>query len=381
MKWNWQKSTWPNFTYKNRCLDDLEAQFLRWSGIFLGTIKHLKNEDKVALTVEFLSTEAVKTSAIEGEILNRDSVQSSIRRHFGLSSPAKKIPPAEQGIADMMVSLYESFQAPLSHDQLYGWHEMLTKGRGDLRDIGKYRSHPEPMQVISGPVHKPKVHFEAPPSGKMRQEMGAFVRWFNDTAPGGKGSLPALTRSGIAHLYFVSIHPFEDGNGRIGRAISEKALSQALGQATLIALSQTIEAGRKDYYKHLELNNKDTEITDWLVYFANTVLSAQNYTQRLIDFLIEKTKLFEKVRERLSPRQEKVLERMFREGLKGFQGGLSAENYIRITKASRATATRDLQDMVEMGALRKMGVLRYTRYFLNVPDGVTLSQKIPIKIK
>ncbi len=185
-----------------------------------------------------------------------------------------------------------------------------------------------------------KIHFEAPPANRMRREMNAFIRWFNDTTPGGKEFLPALTRSGIAHLYFVSIHPFEDGNGRIGRAIAEKALSQALGQPTLIALSQTIEAGKKSYYKHLELNNQNTEITDWLVYFANIVLKAQSYTQRLIEFLIEKTKLFEKVREQFNQRQEKVLERMFREGLKGFQGGLSAENYIRITKASRATATR-----------------------------------------
>jgi Fic family protein len=224
------------------------------------------------------------------------------------------------------------------------------------------------MQVVSGPVHNPKVHFEAPPSDKMRQEMNAFIRWFNATAPGGKELLPALTRSGIAHLYFVSIHPFEDGNGRIGRAISEKVLSQALGQPTLIALSQTIEADRKDYYKHLKLNNKDTEITDWLVYFAKTVLSAQIFTQRLIDFLIEKSKLFERVKDRLNARQEKVLERIFREGMKAFQGGLSAENYISITKTSRATATRDLQGMVELGVLRKTGELKYTRYFLNVPE-------------
>jgi Fic family protein len=366
MKWNWQKPSWPNFTYKNKGLADFEAQFLHQSGIFYGTLKHVKKEDKATLTVESLSTEAVQTSKIEGEILNRDSVQSSIRRHFGLSGSVKKVSPAEQGIGEMMVNLYEKFRAPLSHNQLFIWHKMLTKGRQDLLDIGKYRSHREPMQVVSGPIHKPKIHFEAPPSQKMFREMTAFVKWFNDTSPGKKNSLPALTRSGIAHLYFVSIHPFEDGNGRIGRAISEKVLSQALDQPTLVALSQTIEASRKEYYKHLELNNKDTEITDWLVYFAETVLAAQNYTQRLINFLIEKTKLLEKVRERLNPRQEKVLERMFREGLKGFQGGLSAENYLRITKASRATATRDLQDLVEMGAFRKTGELKYTRYFLNV---------------
>ncbi len=370
MKWNWQKTGWPNFTYKNKELVDLESRFLRQSGIFLGTIKHIKKEDQTTLTIEFLSTEAVKTSAIEGEILNRDSVQSSIRRHFGLSSPTKKIPPAEQGISEVMMDLYESFQTSLSHNQLYSWHKMLMKGHPDVRDVGKYRSHSEPMQVVSGRIDQPKIHFEAPPSQHMQKEMEGFVRWFNDTAPGGKRLLPALTRAGIAHLYFVSIHPFEDGNGRIARGISEKALSQALGLPTLIALSQTIEAGRKDYYKQLELNNKNLEIADWLIYFANTVLSAQNYTQQLIDFLIEKTKLFENLRERVNPRQQKVLERMFREGLKGFQGGLSAENYISITKTSRATATRDLQEMVEMGALRKSGELRYTRYFLNVPGAV-----------
>ena len=366
MKWNWQKTQWPNFAYKKAALAEREASFLRQSGIFLGTLKHIKKKDQDSLAIEVISTEALKTSEIEGEILNRDSVQSSVRRHFGLSGDTKKTPPAEQGIADMMVDLYRTFATPLTHDQLFAWHKMLTKGRKDLHDIGSYRTHQEPMQIVSGPVHDPNIHFEAPPSKEMRREMDTFIRWFNDTAPEGKTPLPALTRTGIAHLYFACIHPFEDGNGRIGRAIAEKALSQTLGQPTLIALSQTIQGNKKAYYRSLELNNKDMEITDWLTYFADTVLQAQQLTQTLIDFLIEKTKLYERLRGQLNDRQDKALARMFREGPEGFQGGLSAENYISITQAPRATATRDLQDLVEKGALFKTGELRHTRYFLNL---------------
>jgi Fic family protein len=366
MKWNWQKSAWPKFTFKNSYLANFEAEFLRRSGLFQGTLKHVSDEEKSRLTIDFLSTEALKTSEIEGEILRRDSVQSSIRRHFGIDGELRKARPAEQGIADMMVDLYRAFDRPLTHEQLFAWHRMLTQGRRDLGSIGAYRSHAEPMQIVSGPVNDPKIHFQAPPSKKVRSEMATFLKWFNGTAPGGREPLPALTRAGISHLYFESIHPFEDGNGRIGRAIAEKALSQALGQPSLIALSQTIEADRKTYYKNLERSNKDTEITDWLVYFSTTLLSAQNYTQGLVNFIVEKAKLYEKLRGRLNQRQEKVLERMFREGPKGFTGGLSAENYIAIAKTSRATATRDLQDLVAMGVLRRTGERKHTRYHLNV---------------
>jgi Fic family protein len=222
------------------------------------------------------------------------------------------------------------------------------------------------MQVISGPIGNPKIHFEAPPSKAMEKEMNGFVHWFNETAPPGKATLPALTRAGIAHLYFVTIHPFEDGNGRIARALAEKALSQALGQPTLIALSQTIQKNQKSYYEALQRSNRNNEITAWLLYFADTVLQGQDTTQRMIDFLIQKTKLYDRVRGQLNERQEKALARIFREGLEGFKGGLSAENYISITGAARATATRDLQDLVDKGVLIRTGALKSTRYHLNI---------------
>ncbi len=172
--------------------------------------------------------------------------------------------------------------------------------------------------------------------------------------------MPALTRAGIAHLYFESVHPFEDGNGRIGRALAEKALAQNLAQPSLIALAYTIARAQKAYYTALERNNKDNQVTDWLVYFSETVIVAQRNTIKRVEFYVEKTKLYDRLRGQLNPRQEKAVARMFREGFDGFKGGLSAENYISITQASRATATRDLQDFVANGALTRTGELRHT---------------------
>ncbi len=368
MRWNWQHKDWPNFKYKTKDLKALEEQFLHRSGLLFGAYKHINDEEKDLLRVELISTEALKTSEIEGEILNRDSIQSSIRRNFGLTTDNRKAPPAEQGIAEMMVDLYQNYAKPLSNQTLFNWHEMLTLGRRDLKDIGRYRTHAEPMQVVSGPIHRPKVHYEAPPSASMKAEMAAFIDWFKKTGPKGKEPLSALTRAGIAHLWFVSIHPFEDGNGRIGRAVAEKALSECLGQPVLLALSQTIHNKRKAYYSNLEQSNKDNEITDWLLYFAETILEAQEETQIQIDFLIVKARFFDKFRDQLNERQEKVLLRMFMEGPKGFKGGLSGENYVRITGTSRATATRDLTDLVKKGALARTGEFKSTRYNLNIKN-------------
>lgn len=266
----------------------------------------------------------------------------------------------------MMVSLYRRFQEPLSHATLFGWHRMLTTGRRDLKDIGRYRTHAGPMQVVSGPVHAPQVHFEAPPSDRMAAEMDAFIAWFNRTAPNGASPLSALIRAGMAHRYFEYIHPFEDGNGRIGRALAEKALAQCLGQPTLLALADIIGRHKRAYYDALEQANQDNEITGWLEYFALMLLEAQVRTQARIEFLIAKARLYDRLRGQLNARQEKVLARMFREGPDGFTGGLSADNYIRITQTSAATATRDLQDLVQKGALTRVGERRYTRYYLDL---------------
>jgi Fic family protein len=290
-----------------------------------------------------------------------------LRQQFGLGAEAPGVKPAERGVSKMMIDLYQNFAAPLSDKTMFGWHTALLAGDREIKVIGGYRTHADAMQIVSGPIHKRAVHFEAPPSARMPAEMEGFTGWFNDTAPSGKNPLPALTRAALTHLYFVCIHPFEDGNGRIGRALAEKALAQNLGQPSLIALAYTIERKSNDYYAAIERNNKDLEIADWMKYFANTIIEAQNNTIRRVDFYVAKAKFYEKFREQLNERQAKVIARMFREGIDGFKGGLSAENYISISKTSRATATRDLQDLVEKSALTKTGELRYTRYLLVLP--------------
>ena len=197
-------------------------------------------------------------------------------------------------------------------------------------------------------------------------EMERYADWFNKTGPGGAEPLPALTRAGLSHLYFESIHPFEDGNGRLGRALAEKSLAQNIGQPTLISLAFIIEKERKAYYDQLEQHQKTLNVTDWLVWFAEVVLKAQQVTLDRVGFFINKAHFYDRHRDQLNERQAKAIARIFREGPGGFKGGLSADNYLKITGTSRATATRDLQDLVEKGALSRTGERRHTRYWLNL---------------
>ncbi|MDF1659202.1 MAG: Fic family protein [Verrucomicrobiales bacterium] len=361
MKWNWQQAGWGEFSYRDKNLTPLEREFLHQTGLIFGAYRHLSSHERDKLRVELISDEALKTSEIEGEYLNRESLQSSIRKHLGLDTDHRRIPPGEAGIAEFMIHLFSRFDDPLDHETLFHWHKLLMNGRHDLQEIGAYRSDPSPMQIVSGQLHEPKVHFEAPPSDRVTAEMDQFIAWFNESAV---QQLPALTRAGITHSYFESIHPFEDGNGRIGRALSEKALAQSLGQPSLIPLAAEIHRERKRYYGALAAVSKDNEITDWLEYFAQTVLDAVHATHRQVGFLIEKSKLFQRLDGQLNSRQEKCLLRLFEAGPKGFEGGLSAKNYISITQAHRVTATRDLNDLVEKGALTKVGERKSTRYFL-----------------
>ena len=248
-----------------------------------------------------MSTEALTTSEIEGEILDRARVQSSIQRQLGWAADDWRAAPAERGVSEMMVNLYKTFASPLSDDTLFGWHRMLMTGRQNLTDIGRYRTSSEPMQVLSGAMGSPKIHFEAPPSAKVPSEIKQFITWFNRTAPGGPEPSPALTRAGAAHLYFESIHPFEDG---IGRALAEKSLAQSLGQPSLIALCGNDPCA------------------------ARALLCRAGSSQQ-------------------------------KQRNQGFKGGVSAGKYSTITQASPATTTRDLADLTEKGALIREGERRH----------------------
>lgn len=364
MTWNWTLPDWPDFRYDASALEPLEQRFLLSSGEILGAVHHVSPPERDQLRIEVLSDEAMQTSAIEGEILDRRSVQSSLRRHMGLDPGAIPAKPREQGVAEMMVDVYSSFDAPLSDETLFRWHRMLLSHDRRLDTIGAYRDHSDAMQIVSGRHDRPVIHFEAPPSDRVPEEMARYTAWFNRTGPGGGGALPALTRAGLGHLYFESIHPFEDGNGRLGRALAEKSLAQTVGQPTLISLAFTIERERKAYYEGLERHQKTLDVTAWLVWFAGIVLTAQQVTLERVRFFIGKAQFYDRHRDGLNDRQAKVVERLFRAGPEGFTGGQSAENYLAITGTSRATATRDLQDMVEKGVLHRTGERRHTRYWL-----------------
>lgn len=367
MEWNWQQPDWPRFSWSKDRLARAEERFLLGGGVIVGAVSHLDAERRDRLAVDAMGEEAVTSAEIEGEILNRDSVQSSIRRQLGLATDSRRAAPAERGIAEMMVDLYRKFEVPLDGQTLCAWHAMLMHGRRDLSDIGHYRTHAESTRVVSGKVCDPHVHFEAPTSARVPEEMRAFLQWFNETSPSGSRPLPALTRAGTAHLYFESIHPFEDGNGRIGRAICEKALAQSLGMPMLTGLAAAMLARRRSYYNMLEASNKGCEVTEWLAWFAAVALEAQQRTQTHVDFLIDKTRLLDRLRDVLNERQMAVLLRTLREGPRGFQGGLSAGNYVSIAKTSPATARRDLADLVGKGAFTRTGERRHARYHLIIP--------------
>ena len=366
MKWNWQNTDWPNFRYDAASLVPLEQKFLQSAGEVIGAVRHFNEDDSNQLRIELLSDEAVKTSEIEGEFLDRVSVQSSLRRQFGLNADDRQVRPQERGIAEMMADVYRNWEVPLQHEGLFHWHSMLMAGNRYIETIGAYRKHEDAMQIVSGRLDKPTIHFEAPPSRQAAIEMETFITWFNQSRPSGQAPLPALTRAAVGHLYFESIHPFEDGNGRIGRALAEKSLAQNIGQPSLISLAFTIEKSRKSYYSELERHQRTLDITDWVIFFSETILDAQRATLERIDFFIQKAKFYDRFRDRLNERQEKVVARIFKEGTAGFRGGLSAENYISITNTSRATATRDLQQLVEIGVLMRTGGRRHTRYSLSL---------------
>lgn len=362
MPWNWELPDWPNFYYDPISIVELEKQFLLNMGSAIACLKTIDKQEANRFIVEILSTEGLESSRIEGEILDRESLQSSIQRHFGIRTSKKGLADKEARMAGLLCNVYESFDQPLTHEMLFQWHALLFNDSSRISDWGKYRTHVEPMQIVSNRYGSAKIFFEAPPSQKLHQEMSQFIQWFNTKTPE-----PILGKAAIAHIYFESIHPFEDGNGRIGRVLNEKMLSQAVSHPVLIAISKTLENRKKEYYAALETCNRTLNAQSWVEFFAHAVLQAHKESIRLLYFLIAKSKMLTALTEQLNPRQMKVLLRMFAEGPNGFKGGLSAENYITIAKTTRATATRDLADLVAKKALIKTGELRHTRYQLNLP--------------
>ncbi|MFP5076960.1 Fic family protein [Rhizobium sp. YIM 134829] len=367
MSWNWELRDWPSFTWQEERLRDKEQAFIENAAVSVGTLRHLSDTDRAEIVIERLSADALSTSAIEGELLDRDSIQSSLRRQLGLSGTPFRSRPAEAGIAEMMADLYRHPHLPVTEARLFDWHRMIMNGRRDLSAIGSYRRDPEPMQIVSGAYGRQHVHFEAPPSDRVPAEMGQLLDWLRRTAPGAPQALPAITRAGIAHLWFESIHPFEDGNGRVGRALAESVLALAVSSPTFCGLSKVLLRHRKAYYAQLEAASTTLAIDEWLSWVADRALESQEGADQLVSFVLEKARIMDRLRGTLNSRQEKVLLRMFEAGPEGFEGGLSASKYATITGAPPATVTRDLNDLVERGALVRTGERKSTRYHLPVP--------------
>lgn len=366
MLYNWQQPDWPEFQYDLSGIEEALFTLAEKTGRASGLLMGLTADTQLEATIEMMVIEAIKTSAIEGELLSRKDVISSIRKNLGIETGHLTGDKRAQGTATLMLAVRNSFAAPLLEETLFEWHRLIMTGHRHVA-AGQWRTHAEPMQVVSGAVGHEQVHFEAPPSSGVPKEMARFIQWFNETAPGGSKEIrKAAVRSAIAHLYFESIHPFEDGNGRIGRALSEKVLSQGLGRPALLSLSRAIEAKRRDYYEALKESQQSNQITPWVTWFVNMVLEAQTQAEELIDFTLKKTRLFDRIRDQLNDRQIQILRRMLEEGPDGFEGGMNAKKYMTITGASKATATRDLQDLAEKNILVPTGGGRSTHYRINL---------------
>lgn len=367
--YNWQQPDWPNFQYD---LSELHGVLLAISekmGFVSGKLAYLTESLQTEAMINLMVEEAYNTSEIEGEHISRIDIRLSIKNKLGLNP--KNIPVHDtraQGIADLMLDVRNTFQQPLTTEKLFDWHMMLMSGSTNPKlRVGYWRSDEEPMQIVSRRDERWVVHYEAPPSHDIPKEMKRFIRWFNETAPHKHQTIQfAPVRAAIAHLYFESIHPFDDGNGRIGRAIAEKALSQGFGYPVLISLSLAIEADKKAYYAALKTASKSNEITPWIHYFVNLIFQAQVEVEKQINFIFKKTQFLDRLENVLNERQLKVIKRMLQAGIKGFEGGMSAKKYMSVTGTSKATATRDLQHLVDVKALKLIGSGRSVRYELNL---------------
>jgi Fic family protein len=364
--YNWQHKKWPQFEYNLSGVDRPLLDFMIKVGQINGALQALPPATSTDAVVNLLVAEAMKTSEIEGEMLSRKDVMSSVRNNLGLSNIKPVNNKNVTGLSEMLIDVRNTFGAPLTESQLFKWHKLLMRGNKKIK-TGQWRTHKVPMQVVSGSVSNPIIHFEAPPSKSVSKEMQQFIKWFNDTDPHLSTSgvfVHPLVRASIAHLYFESIHPFEDGNGRIGRALVEKVLSQGTGGPIVASVSKLIDINRKEYYKQLQKAQQTLEITNWIEWFVSIILLSQDDADKIIQHTIKKVRFFDSYNELLNERQKKAVNKIFSEGPDGFKGGMNVSKYISITRTSKATATRDLQSLVEMKLFNLIGGGRSTRYEL-----------------
>lgn len=363
MIYNWQFPDWPNFQFDPTLHRDVEREFLIRAAKNKGAEDILTSADQQETILNLLVREALKSSEIEGEMISRVDLVSSVKKKLGLQSHPRIIKDKRSiGIAEALVDSRLTYSNALSETHLWQWHRAILSHSAYI-SLGQWRSHEEPMQIVSGSLTREVVHFEAPPSSEVPREMQQFIKWFNESVTHPLYQNPII-RSAVAHLYFESIHPFEDGNGRIGRILAEKSLSQSLGYPILMSLSHAIEKDKKQYYQALKNAQRTLEIDSWITYFGSMVLQAQHHFYETLHFTVRKTRFLDKIKGLLDEKQTKVIYKMLEED-EEFKEGMNAAKFMSITKVSKATATRSLSDMIEKQVLIATGKGRSTNYQLN----------------
>ena len=375
--WIWQHPEWPNFVVDASGFSERVETFYRTAERLAGQVDALSDANQTDASVNLMLSEMLASYAIEGETLDRDSVRSSLLAHFGRAvSGGGHDNNKAVAAADLIVDVRQNWHRPLSHEVLGHWQSLVVVDQiTSLMMRGAYRNHPEPMRIISGGgAGRPgRIHYEAPPSADVPAEMERFLDWYND----GDTDLPGPVRAAVAHVWFEKIHPFDDGNGRVGRAISDHALSQALGRPTLACLATAINEDRAGYYDALEtVGRGEVDLSGFADYFTRAVNRAQEIAVAEVAFVLGKTRFYDRYGERLNERQRKVTAHIFREGRAGFTGGLSRKNYATIAKCSPATAARDLVDLLNMGALVSHGKGRSTRYEIACPEPSAVARTV-----
>lgn len=365
-----EKPGWPDLRWNSESLAMPLAAIRHKQGRLLGRMEALGFPLRAEANLSMLTADVVKSSAIEGEALDPDAVRSSLARRLGLDvGGLRKASRSVEGVVEMMLDATRKFAAELTPERLFGWHAALfPTGRSGMHPIavGQWRP-PEAgaMQVVSGPIGKEQVHFEAPAAERLESEMARFLAWFNEPP-----ALDPVLKAGVAHLWFVTIHPFEDGNGRIARAIADMALARADGtNDRFYSMSSEIEAQRKEYYRELQAAQRgDLDITRWLEWFLACLDRAIDGAESSLAGVLHKARLWERVNRRpVNDRQRTVINRL----LNGFEGFLTTSKYARLAKCSTDTALRDIQELLARGILLKNPARgRSTSYCLAEPGAI-----------
>lgn len=374
--WIYEHQNWQNFTWDAQNLSSKLAEIRHRQGRLLGRMERLGFELKHEATLGTLTNDVVKSSAIEGETLNPEEVRSSIARRLGIDM-AGLIPASRhvEGIVEMMLDATQQFSKPLTKGRLFDWHAALfPTGRSGMQKItvGGWRTiEAGPMQVVSGPIGKEKVHFEALTAECLDREMETFLEWFAAQ----DGTDPVI-RAGIAHLWFVTIHPFEDGNGRIARAIGDMALARADGTPDrFYSLSSQIEAERKQYYDQLEEQQRSTpDITPWLSWFLDCLGRAIRNAETTLCHVLFKVQLWDTINQKpVNGRQRLIINRMLEDDFEGF---MNTSKYAKLAKCSNDTALRDIQELKARGIfIQNLGGGRSTSYRLLDREACHLSNE------